>query len=293
MQALHDGAKGIMLGQGDVYMIGGVEHMGHVPMNYNIDLNTQLNKTTAMASGSMGLTAELLGKQNGITREMQDTFAARSHQRAHQAHLDGRWNNEIAAIAGHDETGRMIMVESDEVIRPDCTVESLAGLRPVFDPVNGTVTAATSSAISDGASAMLLMSADRAKALGLKPRAKIRSMAVSGCDAAIMGYGPVPATKKALARAGLSMNDIDIAEFNEAFAAQALSCIKQLGWLEQYDEKVNQNGGAISLGHPLGCSGSRITTTLLNVMEQQDHTIGLATMCIGYGQGIATIIERI
>jgi acetyl-CoA acyltransferase len=282
-----------MLGQGDVYMIGGVEHMGHVPMNYNIDLNTQLNKTTAMASGSMGLTAELLGKQNGITREMQDTFAARSHQRAHQAHLDGRWNNEIAAIAGHDETGRMIMVESDEVIRPDCTVESLAGLRPVFDPVNGTVTAATSSAISDGASAMLLMSADRAKALGLKPRAKIRSMAVSGCDAAIMGYGPVPATKKALARAGLSMNDIDIAEFNEAFAAQALSCIKQLGWLEQYDEKVNQNGGAISLGHPLGCSGSRITTTLLNVMEQQDHTIGLATMCIGYGQGIATIIERI
>jgi acetyl-CoA acyltransferase len=187
----------------------------------------------------------------------------------------------------------MIMVESDEVIRPDCTVESLAGLRPVFDPVNGTVTAATSSAISDGASAMLLMSADRAKALGLTPRAKIRSMAVSGCDAAIMGYGPVPATKKALARAGLSMNDIDIAEFNEAFAAQALSCIKQLGWLEQYDEKVNQNGGAISLGHPLGCSGSRITTTLLNVMEQQDHTIGLATMCIGYGQGIATIIERI
>ena len=293
MQALHDGAKGIMLGQGDVYMIGGVEHMGHVPMNYNIDLNTQLNKTTAMASGSMGLTAELLGKQNGITREMQDTFAAHSHQRAQQAHLDSRWNNEIAAIAGHDETGRMIMVESDEVIRPDCTVESLAGLRPVFDPVNGTVTAATSSAISDGASAMLLMSADRAKALGLKPRAKIRSMAVSGCDAAIMGYGPVPATKKALARAGLSMNDIDIAEFNEAFAAQALSCIKQLGWLEQYDEKVNQNGGAISLGHPLGCSGSRITTTLLNVMEQQDHTIGLATMCIGYGQGIATIIERI
>lgn len=293
MQALHDGAKGIMLGQGDVYMIGGVEHMGHVPMNYNIELNTQLNKTTAMASGSMGLTAELLGKQNGITREMQDTFAARSHQRAHQAHLDGRWNNEIAAIAGHDETGRMIMVESDEVIRPNCTVESLAGLRPVFDPVNGTVTAATSSAISDGASAMLLMSADRAKALGLTPRAKIRSMAVSGCDAAIMGYGPVPATKKALARAGLSMNDIDIAEFNEAFAAQALSCIKQLGWLEQYDEKVNQNGGAISLGHPLGCSGSRITTTLLNVMEQQNHTIGLATMCIGYGQGIATIIERV
>jgi acetyl-CoA acyltransferase len=292
MQALHDGAMGIMLGQGDVYMIGGVEHMGHVPMNYNIDLNPSMNKHTAMASGSMGLTAELLGKQNGITREMQDIFAARSHQRAHQAHLDGRWDNEIVPIEGHDETGRLILVENDEVIRPESTVESLSKLRPVFDPVNGTVTAASSSAISDGASAMLLMSADRAKALGLTPRAKIRSMAVAGCDAAIMGYGPVPATNKALARAGLSMNDINIAEFNEAFAAQALSCIKQLGWLEQYDEKVNQNGGAISLGHPLGCSGSRISTTLINVMEQQDHEIGLATMCIGYGQGIATIFER-
>ncbi|QCZ94666.1 acetyl-CoA C-acyltransferase FadA [Salinimonas iocasae] len=293
MQALHDAAKGIMTGNGDVFMIGGVEHMGHVPMNYNLDFHPGLAKHTAKASGNMGMTAELLGRQNGITREMQDAFGARSHQRAAKAHEEGRWANEIAPIEGHDQNGALKMVDYDEVIRPETTVDTLAGLRPVFDPVNGTVTAGTSSAISDGASAMLLMSADKAKALGLKPRAKIRAMGVSGCDAAIMGYGPVPATQKALKRAGMSMDDIELAEFNEAFAAQALSCIKQLGWLDNYDEKVNLNGGAIALGHPLGCSGARISTTLLNLMEANDKSVGLATMCIGLGQGIATIFERV
>lgn len=293
MQALHDAACGIMAGKGDVYIIGGVEHMGHVPMNFNIDFHPGLAKYTAKASGNMGMTAELLGRQNGITREMQDVFGARSHQRAHQAALEGRWASEIAAIEGHDADGVLTLVDYDEVVRPDTTVETLAGLRPVFDPVNGTVTAGTASAISDGASAMLVMSADKAKALGLKPRAKLRSMGVAGCDAAIMGYGPVPATKKALKAAGMSMDDIEIAEFNEAFAAQALSCIKQLGWLESYDEKVNLNGGAIALGHPLGCSGARISTTLINLMEANDKSVGLATMCIGLGQGIATVFERV
>ncbi|MFS1703896.1 acetyl-CoA C-acyltransferase FadA [Alteromonas sp. AMM-1] len=293
MQALHDAAMGIMTGQGDVYMIGGVEHMGHVPMTFNVDFHPGLAKYTAKASGNMGMTAELLGRQNGITREMQDAFGARSHQRAHQAHLEGRWANEIVATEGHDEDGVLKLIDFDEVIRPETTVETLAGLRPVFDPVNGTVTAGTSSAISDGASAMLLMSADRAKALGLAPRARIKSMGVAGCDAAIMGFGPVPATQKALKRAGMTMDDIELAEFNEAFAAQALSCIKQLGWLEKYDEKVNLNGGAIALGHPLGCSGSRISTTLINLMEANDKSVGLATMCIGLGQGIATIFERV
>jgi acetyl-CoA acyltransferase len=293
MQALHDAARGIMSGAGDVYMIGGVEHMGHVPMNFNLDFHPGLAKYTAKASGNMGMTAELLGRQNGITREMQDAFGARSHQRAHKAHLEGRWANEIVPVEGHDENGVLKLIESDEVIRPDSTVETMAALRPVFDPVNGTVTAGTSSAISDGAAAMLLMSADRAKALGLTPRAKIRAMAVAGCDAAIMGFGPVPATQKALKRAGMTMDDIELAEFNEAFAAQALSCIKQLGWLEQYDEKVNLNGGAIALGHPLGCSGARISTTLLNLMEANNKSVGLATMCIGLGQGIATIFERV
>ena len=293
MQALHDATKGIMTGQGDVYMIGGVEHMGHVPMTFNVDFHPGLAKYTAKASGNMGMTAELLGRQNGITREMQDAFGARSHQRAHQAHLEGRWANEIVATEGHDADGVLKLIDHDEVIRPETTVETLEGMRPVFDPVNGTVTAGTSSAISDGASAMLLMSAERAKALGLTPRARIKSMGVAGCDAAIMGFGPVPATQKALKRAGMTMDDIELAEFNEAFAAQALSCIKQLGWLEQYDEKVNLNGGAIALGHPLGCSGSRISTTLLNLMEANDKSVGLATMCIGLGQGIATIFERV
>ncbi|MBT1450223.1 acetyl-CoA C-acyltransferase FadA [Glaciecola sp. XM2] len=292
MQALHDAVSGIMTGRGDVYMIGGVEHMGHVPMNYNIDFHPGLAKHTAKASGSMGMTAELLGRQNGITREMQDAFGARSHQKAAAAMNNGGWDNEIVAIEGHDANGALVSVDYDEVIRPETTVETLGGLRPVFDPVNGSVTAGTSSAISDGAAAMLIMSADRAKALGLTPRAKIRSMAVAGCDAAIMGFGPVPATKKALARAGLTMEDIQLAEFNEAFAAQALSCIKQLGWLDTYEDKVNLKGGAIALGHPLGCSGARISTTLINNMEEQDVSIGLATMCIGLGQGIATIFER-
>ena len=293
MQALHDAARGIMTGHGDVYMIGGVEHMGHVPMMFNVDFHPGIAKYTAKASGNMGMTAELLGRQNGMSRDMQDAFGARSHQRAHQAHLDGRWNNEIVAIEGHDKDGTLKLIEADEVIRPDSTFETMAALRPVFDPVNGTVTAGTSSAISDGAAAMLLMSADKAKALGLTPRAKIRSMAVAGCDAAIMGFGPVPATQKALKRAGLTMADIELAEFNEAFAAQALSCVKQLGWIDEYDDKVNLNGGAIALGHPLGCSGARISTTLLNLMESEDKTLGLATMCIGLGQGVATIFERV
>lgn len=293
MQALHDAAKGIMTGNGDVFIIGGVEHMGHVPMTFNVDFHPGLAKHTAKASGSMGLTAELLGKQNGISREEQDAFGARSHQRAHAAALEGRWDNEIVATEGHDANGALVSVKHDEVIRPETTVETLSGLRPVFDPANGTVTAGTSSAISDGASAMLVMSADKAKELGLTPRAKIRSMGVAGCDAAIMGYGPVPATQKALKRAGMDLGDIEIAEFNEAFAAQALSCVKVLGLMDKADEMINLNGGAIALGHPLGCSGSRISTTLINLMEANDKSVGLATMCIGLGQGIATIFERV
>jgi acetyl-CoA acyltransferase len=292
MQAMHDATVNIMAGQGDVYLVGGVEHMGHVPMMYDIDFDPRLSHHIARASGNMGLTAELLGKQNGITREMQDAFGARSHQLAHQAMLEGRWDNEIVPTQGHDATGALSLIKNDEVIRPETTVETLAGLRPVFDPVNGTVTAGTSSALSDGASAMLLMSADKAKELGLTPRAKIRGMGVAGCDPATMGYGPVPASKKALKRAGLSIADIELFEFNEAFAAQALSCIKVLG-LEDRMDHINLNGGAIALGHPLGCSGTRISGTLINLMEGQDVSLGLATMCIGLGQGIATVFERV
>jgi len=293
MQALHTAAAQIMTGQGDVFVIGGVEHMGHVGMMHGIDLNPAASKYYAKASNMMGLTAEMLGTMNGISREMQDQFGLASHQKAWDATINGRFKNEIVGIEGHDANGFKTLCEVDEVIRQDASLAQLASLKPAFNPKGGTVTAGTSSALSDGASAMLLMSAERAKALGLKPRAKIRSMAVAGCEAAIMGWGPVPATEKALKRAGLSISDIQTVELNEAFAAQGLSVLKGLNLLDQLDAKVNHNGGAIALGHPLGCSGARITTTLLNVMEQKDTQIGLATMCIGLGQGIATIIERI
>ncbi|HCL59879.1 MAG TPA: acetyl-CoA C-acyltransferase FadA [Acinetobacter sp.] len=292
MQAIHTAAAQIATNQGDIFIIGGVEHMGHVGMMHGIDLNPAASKHYAKASNMMGLTAEMLGRMNGITREEQDAFGVESHRRAWAATENGLFQNEIVGIEGHNADGYKVLCDIDEVIRPDANLESFKSLRPVFDPKGGTVTAATSSALSDGASAMLLMSAERAQALGLKPRAVIRSMAVAGCDAAIMGYGPVPATQKALKRAGLSIADVQTFELNEAFAAQGLSVLKGLGIYDKQDI-VNHNGGAIALGHPLGCSGARITTTLLNVMEQQDTQIGLATMCIGLGQGIATIIERV
>ena len=292
MQALHTAAAQIMTGQGDVFIIGGVEHMGHVGMMHGIDINPEASKYYAKASNMMGLTAEMLGRMNNISRQEQDAFGVESHRRAWEATQQGRFKNEIIGIEGHDENGNLQLCTIDEVIRPDANLQSFAALRPVFDPKGGTVTAATSSALSDGASAMLIMSAQKAKDLGLTPRARIRGMAVAGCDAAIMGYGPVPATQKALKRAGMTIDDMQTIELNEAFAAQGLSVLKGLNLQDKLDI-VNLNGGAIALGHPLGCSGARITTTLLNVMEQQDTQIGLATMCIGLGQGIATIIERV
>ena len=292
MQALHTAAAQIMTGQGDVFIIGGVEHMGHVGMMHGIDINPEASKYYAKASNMMGLTAEMLGRMNNISRQEQDAFGVESHRRAWEATQQGRFKNEIIGIEGHDENGNLQLCTIDEVIRPDANLQSFAALRPVFDPKGGTVTAATSSALSDGASAMLIMSAQKAKDLGLTPRARICGMAVAGCDAAIMGYGPVPATQKALKRAGMSIDDMQTIELNEAFAAQGLSVLKGLNLQDKLDI-VNLNGGAIALGHPLGCSGARITTTLLNVMEQQDTQLGLATMCIGLGQGIATIIERV
>lgn len=293
MQALHSAAQAIQTNNGDVFVVGGVEHMGHVAMTHGVDINPEASKHYAKASNMMGLTAEVLGRMHGISREQQDEFALRSHQRAWAATLEGRWKNEIVAIEGHDDRGFKKVCEIDEVIRSEATIEGFANLKPVFDPRGGTVTAGSSSALSDGASCLLVMSAERAQSLGVKPRAKIRSMAVAGCDPAIMGYGPVPATKKALQRAGLTIDDIDYVELNEAFAAQSLPCVKDLGLEGKVDDKVNLNGGAIALGHPLGCSGARITGTLLNIMEDKDGTIGLATMCIGLGQGIATVIERV
>ena len=293
MSALHIAAQGIMTGYGDVFVVGGVEHMQHVSMMHGIDINPSMSRYAAKASMMMGVTAELLAKMHGVKREQQDAFALRSHQRAQAAMTEGRFDAEIVSIEGHDENGLLKLIEHDEVIRADASLEALASLRPVFVPKVGTVTAGTSSAIADGASAMLVMSGEKAMSIGVTPIARIKSMAVSGCDPAIMGYGPVPATKKALKRAGMTIDDIDYAEINEAFAAQSLPVMKDLGLLDDMDKKVNLNGGAIALGHPLGCSGTRISTTLLNVMRQNDGQVGLATMCIGMGQGIATVFERL
>lgn len=292
MTALHMAAQGIMSGQGEIYIVGGVEHMGHVAMTHGVDFNPGYSKVAAKASGAMGLTAEMLGLMHKISREDQDKFALRSHQRAIAATKSGKFREEIIPIQGHDADGVPYMVKDDEVARADANLESLGKLRPVFNPRGGTVTAGNSSALSDGASCLLVMSEDKANELGLEVMGVVKSMAATGCDPSIMGYGPVPATKKALKRAGLKVEDIELWELNEAFAAQSLPVIKDLGLLEKADDIVNPNGGAIALGHPLGCSGARIVTTLLHEMKRRDNKVGVATMCIGIGQGIATVIER-
>ena len=292
MSALHTAAMSVMTGNGEVFVVGGVEHMGHLPMTHGVDPNPASSKFTAKAAGMMGITAEILAKMHGITRAQQDQFALRSHQKAHEARVQGRFKNEIVPMEGHDENGFSVVYDYDEVIREDTNVESLSALKPAFDPKNGTVTAGNSSAISDGAAALLVMSLDRARSLGLEPMARIRAMATAGVDPSIMGYGPVPAVKKVLARAQMKNRDIQLWELNEAFAAQSLPVIKDLQLRDQMD-KVNLNGGAIALGHPLGCSGARITTTLLHLMKAKGCETGVATMCIGLGQGIATVFERV
>lgn len=293
MSALHIATANIRAGLGDVYLIGGVEHMGHLPMYESVNPNPLLGLSIAKAAGNMGMTAEYLALLHGITRQQMDEFGARSHQLAAKARADGSFAREIIPVPGHDSNGVPILVEHDETIRPDTTVEVLSKLPPIFDPKNGQVTAGTSSQISDGASVMLVMSAERAQALGLVPLARVVSLGLAGVDPSIMGYGPVPATEKALKAAGLSIADIQAVELNEAFAAQALPVLKDLKLLEEIDTRVNLHGGAIALGHPFGCSGVRITGSLLNVMQQRDLSLGVSTMCIGLGQGITTVLERV
>jgi acetyl-CoA acyltransferase len=293
MTALHHAAMAIMAGYGDLFLVGGVEHMGHVPMMHGIDFNPTGGKRNAKAAGHMGLTAEYLARRHGIGRRQQDEFALRSHQRAHAATTSGAFRDEIVPVEGHDERGALRRVDSDEVIRPDTTLDALSALKPVFDPRNGTITAGNASAVSDGAAGLLVMSAERAKALGRRPLARVKSMTAVGVDPSIMGYGPVPAVKKALGRVGMRVSDVDLFELNEAFAAQSLPVLEDLGLLEAMDRKVNLNGGAIALGHPLGCSGARIITTLLHLMRAKDEATGVATMCVGFGQGVATVFERV
>lgn len=265
--------------------------MGHVPMNHGVDFNPEFSKVAAKASGSMGLTAEMLATMHKVSREDQDKFALQSHQRAVAANESGRFEDEIVPVEGHDENGFPYMFKNDEVARADASLEALNSLRPVFNPRGGSVTAGNSSALSDGASCLLVMSEDKANELGLEILAVVKAMAASGCEPAIMGFGPVPASKKALAKAGVKAEQIELWELNEAFAAQSLPVLSALGLADKTDI-VNVNGGAIALGHPLGCSGARIVGTLVHEMKKRKVKLGVATMCIGMGQGVATVLER-
>mgnify|MGYP003633142732 CR=1 FL=1 len=291
MTAIHIAAANVVAGDGDIYLCGGVEHMGHVPMTHGFDGAPEMSVNTAKAAAMMGLTAEMLTQTHQIDRASQDAFALASHQRSRDAYDNGEFKNEMIGIEGHDADGAPILVNFDEVVRRDANLEDLGKLRPAFSPT-GSVTAGNSSAISDGASCVLVMSADKAKALGLKPLAKIVATAAAGCNPSIMGIGPVPATQKVLQKAGMDIKDIDYFELNEAFAAQSLAVIKDLKLGDRMD-RINIRGGAISLGHPLGCSGARITGALAHVLNDKNAQFGIATMCIGMGQGVATLLERV
>jgi acetyl-CoA acyltransferase len=283
LQALNFAAQAIMVGAGEVVLAGGVEHMTHVPMGSGIVPNPKLLDMFPRDMFFMGLTAERLADMYKITRQQSDAFALRSNQRAIAA--CDRFKEEIVPIKLPDGA----KVDVDQGPRAETSVEKLAALQPSFKS-DGQVTAGNSSQISDGAAAVLLMSAERARDLGLRPFARIRATAVAGVRPEIMGWGPVPATRKALGRAGLGIKDIGLFEINEAFGAQVLACNTDL---KIDEEKLNVNGGAIALGHPLGCSGARLVVTLTHEMRRRGVALGVATMCIGIGQGIATVVEQV
>jgi acetyl-CoA acyltransferase len=290
LQAINQAAQSIAAHCEDVQIAGGVEHMHHIPVEAGFSPNPRYFYRHSPATLNMGITAENLALRYKISRRAQDEFALRSHQLAARATDSGRFAHEVIPTWGRDEEGRRKLMNEDQGIRRDTSLEALASLKPAFMPEGGSVTAGNSSQVSVGAAAVLIMSEERAKMLGLKPSVRIRSMAVAGVDPSVMGIGPVPATHKALERAGLKLADIDLIEINEAFAAQTLAVIKHL---KADAEKVNVCGGAIALGHPLGASGARITCTLIHAMQERKARLGLATMCIGTGQGIATIFEAI
>ena len=309
LDAIQQAARMLAVGDGDFAIAGGVESMTRAPLSMpkgaapfqsgNVTAwDTTLGwrypnpKLEAMFPlEAMGETAENIRERTGISRERQDAFALRSHQRAIAAWNAGRFADEVVPVEVAGRKGRVTVVDRDEGPRAETSLEALAGLRPVFRP-DGTVTAGNSSSLNDGAAAVLLATREAAEAAGLRPMARVAASAVAGVDPRVMGLGPVPATRKALARAGLSVADISLVELNEAFAVQALAVIDELGLDEAI---VNVTGGAIALGHPLGCSGARITTTLIHEMNRRGPACryGLATMCIGVGQGVATIFENL
>ncbi|MPZ11833.1 MAG: acetyl-CoA C-acyltransferase [Kiloniellaceae bacterium] len=283
MQAIHMAAGSIQMNAGEAFICAGIESMSRVPMaGFNPLLHPGLAERFPAAYISMGETAENVARRHQITRQRQEELAVISHRKAAAARAEGRLSDEIIPV---DVKGSE--VTADGCIRPDTSAEGLAGLKPAF-ATDGSVTAATSSPLTDGASAVLVTSEDYAKTHGLKPLAKLRAIAVAGCDPEVMGMGPVAATRKALERAGLAVGDLDIVELNEAFAAQALACADELG-LDL--DKTNLDGGALALGHPLGATGARITGKAAALLQREGKEFALSTQCIGGGQGIATILE--
>ena len=308
LQAINSAAHAIEVGDGDVFIGGGVESMTRAPYvmakpDAAWDRGPRELQDTTLGwrflnqklaehyyPYSMGETAENVAERWGVSRERQDAFALQSHQRAVAAIGDGRFDGQLVPIEVPQRRGEPVVVGRDEHPRADSTLEALAKLRPAFAAEGGSVTAGNASGINDGASAVLLVEAERARALGLHPMARVVSTAIAGVDPAVMGIGPIPASRKALDRAGIGVEDLDLVELNEAFASQSLVCIDELG-LDP--AKVNVNGGAIALGHPLGMSGGRLITMLTHELCRTGGRYGLATMCIGVGQGIATVIERV
>jgi acetyl-CoA acyltransferase len=285
MQAVHQAAGAIKLGAGEAFLCAGVESMTRVPiMGFNPMPNPDLVARMPQAYISMGETAENVAQLHQVPRRAQEEFAAASHRKAAAAQAEGRFEGEIVPIDAGGKT-----VDRDGCIRPDTTPDTLAGLKPAFRE-GGTVTAGTSSPLTDGAAAVIVCSEEFAKANGLEPLARIKSVAVAGCAPEIMGMGPEASSRKALSRAGITARELDVVELNEAFASQAIACIRELGLDEA---KVNLDGGAIALGHPLGASGARIVGKAAQLLKRTGGRYALATQCIGGGQGIATVLEAV
>ena len=307
LEAINIAARTIEAGCGDVFIAGGVESMSRAPYVlsksesaygrtqelYDTSIGWRFTHPRMDEMGHtdpLGITAENVAKQHGVSREDQDAFALESQRRWKAAHDQEHFADELIPVEIPQRKGDPIVFETDEHPRPDTTAEKLAKLRPAFaKDGSGTVTAGNSSGVNDGSAALLLVEESHARTLGLEPIAFVGPAASAGVEPSHMGIGPVPATRKVLKRAGLSLDDIDLFELNEAFAAQSVACVRELG-LD--NDKVNVNGGAVAIGHPLGCSGARIATTLIHEMNRRDAARGLATLCVGVGQGLATVFER-
>ncbi len=289
MTAVHSAVQAIMAGCGDVFIGGGVESMTHLFEGASADLNPKRFDFVDRSSSSMGLTAENLAEMYNISRQEQEKYAFMSHQKAIAAQAKGKFTDEIVPVEVPLQNGSKKLIDSDQNPRAYTSPEIMAALEPIAKR-GGTITVATASPSSDGATAILLMSREKVSELKIKPKVKVLSMAVAGVDPKLMGLGAVEAARKALSRASLTIADIDVAEINEAFAVVAIVAIRELGIPE---EKVNPNGGAVALGHPMGCSGARLVTTLTHEMVRRKARYGLATMCVGMGQGAATILERV